>query len=265
MSHQRKRLVRRCGFTLIEILVVVAIIALLVAILLPSLKNAREQSRAVVCGTHEDSIFKGTMMYAHSHQDRLPNFGWWDNNSLPNWWIAQIARQIGNQFEIYTCPSDKAPPAFQVVWTNGTIRMPFLNENVATVPIEVTYRSSCDALEVHNGQDVPRKLTSWKFPGRAMLLTEAISQFDDSTGVAECFRFKDDLFWALKKGGGKVLEPVQPDQKEIQKYMRMHPMLRTWRRHLEKVNMLFVDGHVERTTLEKVAVLAYTQEYYRPD
>ncbi len=33
---------RRCGFTLLEVLVVVAVIALLVAILVPSLKQAKE-------------------------------------------------------------------------------------------------------------------------------------------------------------------------------------------------------------------------------
>ncbi|MBI4581918.1 MAG: type II secretion system protein [Planctomycetes bacterium] len=49
---------RRAGFTLIEVLVVVAIIALLVAILIPSLKQAKEAAAAVVCrsGMHQVTV-----------------------------------------------------------------------------------------------------------------------------------------------------------------------------------------------------------------
>jgi prepilin-type N-terminal cleavage/methylation domain-containing protein/prepilin-type processing-associated H-X9-DG protein len=58
------------AFTLIELLVVVAIVAMLMAILLPSMRSARESARRTLCGTNERTILQGMQYYARDHQDR---------------------------------------------------------------------------------------------------------------------------------------------------------------------------------------------------
>ena len=60
------------GFTLVELLVVVAIIALLVSILLPTLNKAKEAARRVVCAVHIRGCGQATIFYAMDYDDWLP-------------------------------------------------------------------------------------------------------------------------------------------------------------------------------------------------
>ena len=63
---------RRTAFTLIELLVVVSIIALLLGMLLPSLKRARESARSVQCLSNLRQMAVAAHSYAQSHTDRYP-------------------------------------------------------------------------------------------------------------------------------------------------------------------------------------------------
>ena len=58
----------RKGFTLVELMVVIAIIALLVAMLLPSLSKAREAAKGAACASHLRAFSTAFEMYAA--QDR---------------------------------------------------------------------------------------------------------------------------------------------------------------------------------------------------
>jgi len=62
---------RRPGFTLIELLVVISIIALLVAILLPSLAKAREAARGAMCLSNLRQTMLGFNLYSEANND------WW--------------------------------------------------------------------------------------------------------------------------------------------------------------------------------------------
>ena len=60
------------AFTLVELLVVVGIIAVLMAILLPSLARAQEASRRVSCLSNLRQVHQAFMMYALDHKDQVP-------------------------------------------------------------------------------------------------------------------------------------------------------------------------------------------------
>ena len=62
----------RHGFTLVELLVVVAIIALLVSILMPSLASARELTRKIICSTNLHTLGRGWQMYWNQWNYKSP-------------------------------------------------------------------------------------------------------------------------------------------------------------------------------------------------
>jgi len=60
------------AFTLIELLVVISIIALLISILLPALRRARETARVMLCATHQRQIVTALATYATDENGQLP-------------------------------------------------------------------------------------------------------------------------------------------------------------------------------------------------
>jgi len=102
------------AFTLLELLVVVAIIALLLAVLLPSLVRARAAARATACLSNMRQLGIAAQMYADTNKDAIVDSGL-PHGGLPSLpqqeeqsWFHTLKREYGNQL-VARCPSDASP------------------------------------------------------------------------------------------------------------------------------------------------------------
>ena len=100
-------------FTLIELLIVVAIIGILVSLLLPSLTKAREASKNVVCKSNLKQIYVSFQTYAKNNNGYFPQTASvsQEDTSLHAWKTSQAEhlkeQYLSNAFDIFYCPMDQ--------------------------------------------------------------------------------------------------------------------------------------------------------------
>lgn len=138
-SHHLETVTRRsrngsvgAAFTLVELLVVIALIAILAALLLPALSKAKARAQGIVCLGNTRQLCYAWILYANDHEDRLAynlgmvalskpsafrtNVNWvnnvmtWeldsDNTNTATITEAGLAPYASKSVSIYRCPSD---------------------------------------------------------------------------------------------------------------------------------------------------------------
>ena len=108
MNPERARMNRKRGFTLIEILVVVAIIAILLAVIVPALGKAKEMVKKTICKNNIRNQCLGTILYSEANNGWVPTFpagNWfWD---ISFWSTNEIARESGIDYKSFFCPVNR--------------------------------------------------------------------------------------------------------------------------------------------------------------
>jgi prepilin-type N-terminal cleavage/methylation domain-containing protein/prepilin-type processing-associated H-X9-DG protein len=110
------------AFTLVELLVVISIIALLLAILMPTLNKVRLQAQKVACTSQMRQIGLAFVLYGSQNNDRFPSFDkdMKTSTAYDNWCLmispmlggvipdAALGKAVKNS-GVFQCPSHKGP------------------------------------------------------------------------------------------------------------------------------------------------------------
>jgi prepilin-type N-terminal cleavage/methylation domain-containing protein/prepilin-type processing-associated H-X9-DG protein len=196
---------QRRAFTLLELLVVMAIIALLAALLLPTLSRAKQQAGAAVCANNLRQLGLAFVLYCETHNDTFPAPGsasiygpqpedwiWWQRGRDVN--QSAIAPYISKfNPKLFCCPQD-----------------PGAGSPAQDYPYSYSLNSWNLEDEINPGMSSivtpDRKLYAFKMAqvknpsGKIMLVDEDRGTIDDSRWVAE----SDNLISERHNGRGVV-------------------------------------------------------------
>lgn len=112
-------ILRRRGFTFIELIIVTAIVAMLAAILFPAFNRVRQNARNVTCQSNLKLLGLGTAHYLQDYNGRyMPGCGRvmatpndsagqvpaWSYSSTGPWWMDRVLPYVKNR-QVLICPS----------------------------------------------------------------------------------------------------------------------------------------------------------------
>lgn len=227
------------GFTLIEVLVVVAIIALLISILLPSLSAARAQSRTTLClaNLHQAGIAMTT--YSVEHKGYVPRGGnvenYWSKGEVH--WTTVVIRQMGGNMQGILAQANKDGNRLNDLLWEALKKQEVFHcpERASTATADEAISYCINAFSKKPGGaevNKPTPLTDWKYPSRVIYLTE-IEQTKKSSAMLAAFQEKMLSYFDVYEV--EHLPSAPTSERRVARAMHQK----------RNTDNLFVDGHCE--------------------
>lgn len=235
-AHKKGDLPIKTGFTLIEILVVIAIIAILAAILFPVFARVRENARRSSCQSNLKQIGLALLQYSGDYDDKLVrswygrgngNFSGGSNASDRYKWMDAAQPYIKSE-QVFNCPSHAAYPAAPVA---GLSYGPYRFRNAyqfGSYAINSAYYGDDDALQSPAGES-----------------NTSLAAISDAAGCVWGGDTASHYEFAWENKADQPTVEVDPKGLRYLDYLV--------ERHPASTVVLFCDGHVKSMRLDVLA------------
>jgi prepilin-type processing-associated H-X9-DG protein/prepilin-type N-terminal cleavage/methylation domain-containing protein len=262
MRSSSPRRAPRAGFTLVELLVVIGIIAVLIAVLLPALSKARQQAQSVACLSNMRQLGQGLVMFTQEHKGYLPK-GWFnarpavtgtvgsdvvpsDYSTADSWrfhypmfgWDYVMLQYVGKAKSVFQCPTD-TEPQFRGLFDNPQygFDQTLLMDKPDADDIPGSYRINTS--DFSNKAYDAMKITQIRRPTLAIMFLEGAGKNVAIHGAPQDGPYHHVATWE-DDTEAKVGPPnLNPNTNAINRQNV------AWNRHGKRANYTFCDGHAE--------------------